>query len=286
MMENEAEILINRAESQWLESLEEHVESLFTDRFLPSHDHTHHKRVWNISKRLIREISRSDRQLNYPLVEGVLIAAWFHDLGMIQTTGESHGKEGSEMCREFLMERSLMKPDSMEEIIDAIREHDIKDERIYKRILPGHTPDILTILSIADDLDALGIIGIYRYSEIYIERGMDLKELGMRVLKNANTRFLNLNACHMCDELILSYEKEWKELVSFFEHYLGQLPDSGDPTEILSGPIGVVNHIRTQSMERHVRPERLYEMIPEKETDPYVIQFFSRLRNELENARC
>jgi hypothetical protein len=32
---------------------------------------------------------------------------------------------------------------------------------------------MLTILSVADDLDAFGYIGIYRYIEIYLERGIN-----------------------------------------------------------------------------------------------------------------
>ena len=38
--------------------------------------------------------------------------------------------------------------------------------------------NLLTILSVADDLDAFGFIGIYRYSEIYLTRGIDPEKIG------------------------------------------------------------------------------------------------------------
>ncbi len=38
--------------------------------------------------------------------------------------------------------------------------------------------DLLTVLSVADDLDAFGFAGIYRYSEIYLMTGYKPQSIG------------------------------------------------------------------------------------------------------------
>ena len=47
----------------------------------------------------------------------------------------------------------------------------IMTEKIYLRRQDRN--DLLTVLSVADDLDAFGFTGIYRYSEIYLTRGIN-----------------------------------------------------------------------------------------------------------------
>ena len=51
--------------------------------------------------------------------------------------------------------------------------------------------DLLNILSVADDLDAFGYTGIYRYSEIYLTRGISPKEIGNLIRENASRRYHN-----------------------------------------------------------------------------------------------
>ena len=41
------------------------------------------------------------------------------------------------------------------------------------------------MLSVADDLDAFGFTGIYRYSEIYLMRGINPNQLGHLIIENA-----------------------------------------------------------------------------------------------------
>ena len=54
--------------------------------------------------------------------------------------------------------------------------HDDKEGPARTLAQAGEQTGILTVLSIADDLDAMGVIGIYRYIEIYLKRNIHLSE--------------------------------------------------------------------------------------------------------------
>ena len=286
MRDQQIDIWINRAEGVWLKSIENHITALFSGTFLPSHDHTHHRRVWHISRQLIREIGKRNDHMDYQTVEGILIASWFHDVGLIHSTDENHGVAGSDMCRAYFRHNEGILPRSFEELLEAIRRHDQKEEQIYSGIERDRRPEILAILSMADDLEALGTIGIYRYAEIYLERGIPLGELGERVVRNVNSRFHRLSGCSLCEALIRSYSREWKELVSFYEQYTKQLAATTPPEMAESGPLGVVNLIRTAGLEEHVRPELLWTRTGEERYGRFVNDYFLKLHHELEKARC
>ena len=276
-MDSRIDIWLRRAESEWLEPLNNLARQQFSDTWLPSHDHTHHQRVWNLCKRLIREMERCGIPADYPLVEGIMVAAWFHDLGMAQTTGERHGHLGRDLCVEFFRDHPAKRPGRMDEILGAIEQHDVKDGAMSLGIRKGEQPGILPVLSAADDLDALGIIGIYRYTEIYLLRGIESEKLGRLVLENVRHRLQNLAGCHACMKLHGAVEREGKELVEFFEGYEEQVR--------LSGPGGVVNQVRSGIMDRRIPPEKMADHLPEEVADPYVRNYFNRLQNELYRAR-
>ena len=63
------------------------------------------------------------------------------------------------------------------------------DDKEYKT--KSQADSLLSILSIADDLDAFGHIGVIRYSEIYLMRGISINELPKLVLSNLDKRFRN-----------------------------------------------------------------------------------------------
>ena len=284
-MDQQAEIWISRAERAWLKPIEAHITHLFSGIYLPSHDHTHHRRVWHLCRQLIREIGQYNQHFDYKTVEGILIASWFHDVGMIHSTDEKHGAAGSDMCKAFFPKERDSRPEAFDEVLEAILKHDQKEDRIYAGIVKEQRPEILSILSIADDLEALGTIGIYRYTEIYLERGIPPGELGERVIRNANKRFRRLSGCRLCGNLINAYGQQWKELTSFFREYTRQIGEDGDPSLTETGPLGVVNHIRTLGLSDHIRPEVMADRIRQNGSDRFVKEFFTRLQDELEKAR-
>ncbi len=253
-----------------------HAAQLFQNTTLPSHDHSHHMRVWNLGKSILRELSTFNPRCNYPLVEGVLIATFFHDLGMIYSTREDHGKLGSDLCHSWFSKWDKALPERFQEIVRAIELHDQKNLQIYASFSREYPPEILGILSVADDLEALGTIGIYRYAEIYLQRGIPLEELGERILENAATRFENLSAgCKLCPSIIEPYRKQFEELCHFFKQYGLQIAKTTEPALVFSGQLGVINYIRTGGLDQKARD-------PE---DKVIRDYFKKLEYELDQAR-
>ncbi len=276
--------MIDRAEDTWLSLLYSNAESLFSDVFLPSHDHTHHLRVWNLCKSLLLEISRMNSSMDQSLVEGVLIAAFFHDLGMVYSTREDHGKLGGDLCKTWFREKGLDAPHRSEEILEAIELHDIKEKGSYSKINRSDQPRILSLLSIADDLEAFGTIGIYRYAEIYLLRHISLAQLGDRILTNAEARFQNLQeSCEEYPSIIATHQKEYAILRDFYQFYKLQLQKEAIPEKVFVGHLGVINYIRALSMEKHNGPESFPDLL--KNEDTLVNTYFRTLKNELEKAR-
>ena len=275
-MIQELNIWIERAEATWLDALYNHARALYQNSSLPSHDHTHHLRVWNLCKFLLEEISTFNSKLDYTLVEGALIAALFHDLGMASSTREDHGMAGSEICRSWFQKNGKKEPARFGEILKAIKLHDRKESQIYDSFRPEYTPEILGILFVADDLEALGTIGIYRYTEIYLQRGIPLEELGQRVLKNAKTRFENLSkGCRLCARVQERYQPQYETLRHFFKEYTLQVQRSSAPEKEKSGPLGLINYIRSCGLNRSnpdLRPPELKD-------------YFIKLDYELDQAR-
>ena len=270
------EIWIARAEATWLDKLYTNAESLFQNSSLPSHDHTHHLRVWNLCKTLLREIVTFNSRMDQSLVEGVLIAALFHDLGMVYSTREDHGTLGSECCKRWFRETGSVAPERFDEILRAIEQHDRKDEQIYKSFHPETPPEILGILSVADDLEALGTIGIFRYAEIYLMRGIPLEELGTRILENVHTRFEKLSdGCRLCEGLVEKFRKEYDELCNFFDQYKLQLLTVSEVDTVSSGPLGVINYIHKQGLDK--------TGLDRAESE--VKDYFRKLEYELDRAR-
>jgi hypothetical protein len=283
-LDQQVDIWIAQAEDTWLELLHAHADELFKQSFLPSHDQDHHRRVWHICRELLRELYANHSPVDQSLVSGVLIAAYFHDLGMVHSAEIEHGRLGREICIKFFADRNLVIPARYREILRAVELHDLKDERVYRGLYPGQAPDILSILSIADDLDALGIIGTYRYAEIYLKRGIRLKDLGEEVLGNVKVRFSNiLEHCRIGPDLVNRYRKRYAELVDFFEDYNLQSIREPDPEKVCAGPLGVVNQIRRLSVEGQTIPENFLEAMEMEPVDEYVTDFFRKLKNELES---
>jgi len=284
-LERKPDIWIDQAEKNWLHSVYAYAEGLFQSSFLPSHDHTHHLRVWNIAKQLLREMAAVHNSVSPSLVEAVLISAFFHDLGMVQSIREDHGVLGRELCLDWFRKSGHERPASFDSILDAIEMHDRKEAWVYSDPERDGAPGILGILSAADDLEAMGVIGIYRYAEIYLQRGIPLKELGQRVLRNANQRFSNLSSLAIFAGLVGKYRSQFDELTRFYTQYNLQLEQAENAGTVHEGELGVINYIRIRSMEGKVRPEDLSSQA-EKEGIEYMLrEYFSRLRKELLNAR-
>jgi len=189
------------AEEKWLDALLSYCKKLFDGKKIISHDHTHHLRVWEYSKEIIEALSISI-DLDYEFIESVLIASLFHDTGLTQNLNEDHGKESRIICSDYFENGTIEKPVNFNEILHAIKMHDDKN---YKQ--ENNIPNsILSVLSTADDIDAFGNIGIVRYTEIYLLRGISIDNLPKSVIQNLDNRFAN-------------FERTYKSFRNLFENH-------------------------------------------------------------------
>ncbi len=199
------------------------LEDFFAERWgkthLFSHDIDHHRRVWRYAKELLEVINSHGETFIPEFPRKLMIACYMHDLGMSSDPGIRHGIHSRELCRQFLLKNFPDEP-GCEDLLDAVENHDNKE----------YNPDdssgneILRLLSAADDLDAFGYIGIYRYIEIYLARGIRPELIGFEIKKNALGRFRNFERNFGAyPDLISKYRKKYLILDNFFTRYNKEL---------------------------------------------------------------
>ena len=184
---------IRETEETWLLPLLNHCHNLFAEVFLPSHDHLHHFRVWNQAKDIMFMLEETGFRIPDGLPQQLILAAFFHDTGLVHSHDEKHGMESRKLCEAFFRNEEQEVPEGFTEILDAIEHHDDKSFR-DKKLANKSGKLVFSILSASDDLDAFGYTGIYRYAEIYLHRGIHPEELAGRVLENLHNRFENLRS--------------------------------------------------------------------------------------------
>ena len=235
---------IAEAEQRWLPLIRPYLREVFRGIPLPSHGLQHHLRVWANAAGLLENL---EPEADYEMVEATLVACMFHDAGLAEEPGPLHGRKSREMCEEFLSRMNIRGSSRQGEMLRAIEKHDAKTAGNGEAFVRGKTPGILAILSVADDLEALGTMGIYRYAEIYLHRGIPLEKLGLMILENAFIRRRNLlryaTALPGLRERIL---REAEILIRFWSLYNQQLQVAIDPPSCGWGEIGIVNQIATR----------------------------------------
>ena len=126
-----------------------------------------------------------------------------------------HGIHSREICRLFLQKINLEESECGD-LLDAVEYHDNKEYSTNNSV----RNEILRILSAADDLDAFGYIGIYRYIEIYLARGIRPELIGFEIKRNALGRFRNFELNFGAyPKLISKYRKKYLILDNFFTRY-------------------------------------------------------------------
>lgn len=200
-------------ENKWLKQLSVFCQNLFSKVQIPSHDYSHHLRVWQYSKEIIYAINTT-YQIDKNFIESCLIASFFHDTGLTKTLNENHGYESRKICEKYFENEEIEKPKNFKEILTAIELHDDKNYIATNKI-PN---SILSVLCNADDLDAFGKIGIIRYTEIYLLRGISLNELPKPVIINLDKRFANFeNIYQNFAELFKKHKTRYLITRKFFE---------------------------------------------------------------------
>jgi HD superfamily phosphodiesterase len=206
---------IESAEEKYRQILEEFFKEKWGETHFFSHDIDHHRRVWQYAKELLEEISSEGENVIPKLPLELMIACYLHDVGMSIDPEVRHGIHSRDLCKCFLFRNNLSESD-FSDVLDAVEHHDDKNYQTQG----FNNNEILKILAVADDLDAFGYIGIYRYLEIYIARGIRPEVIGPEIRKNALKRFQNfeLNFGDF-QELIERQRKRFLILDDFFAGY-------------------------------------------------------------------
>jgi HD superfamily phosphodiesterase len=267
--------IIESAEKQYKQILEDFFISVYNEKYLSSHGIDHHRRVWSYSKELLKQSPLLKTVHLSKLASGLIIASYLHDIGMSVDQGPKHGEQSKNLCVRFLNNNNIPHKE-YEDVLEAIENHDNKDYTYN----PSNS-ELLRLLSVADDLDAFGFTGIFRYSEIYLARGVDPEKIGTRIRENAEKRFSNFVRNFGSDnELSKKHTERYRIIDDFFIKYNEQLPSYQFGTLNPSGFCGVIEFIlillNNKLQLKDIFPE------PEKYSNDLVIKwFFSEFASEL-----
>jgi HD domain len=266
---------IESAEKRYKQILEEFFISVYDEKTLSSHGIDHHRRVWNYAKDLLELISVNNSGQIAHLVPELIIASYLHDIGMSVDPGIKHGKHSRELCLRFL-EKNNLPHIEFTEVLEAIEYHDNKD---YSGNLTNN--ELLTILSVADDLDAFGFTGVFRYSEIYLKRNIAPEKLGYLIIENAGKRYDNFVKTIGSDsEIYKKHCKRFYILDDFFLKYNDQLCSYQFGTPNPSGYCGVIE-IFLNSMNKKLKLDDIFKESMKYSNDPIILWFFEQLQKEV-----
>jgi len=190
-------------------------------------------------------------------------------------SGIKHGIHSKNLCIQFLVKNNLDEND-YSDVLDAIENHDNKD---YSSNRSANF--LLKILSVADDLDAFGFTGIYRFAEIYLTRGIDPEKIGYQITDNAEKRFSNfVRTFGFGEEIVEKHKKRYEVLNNFFIKYNEQLPSCHFGTKNPSGYCGVVE-ILDYLIKNKIELKKIILHSEKYLVDPIISWYFSELKKEL-----
>jgi HD superfamily phosphodiesterase len=268
--------LIESAEHQFKQILEEFFISFYDEKSPGSHGLDHHRRVWKYAKEITLFLGYKNLIRDFTLPDKLIIASYLHDIGMSVDKGFRHGNHSRNLCSVFLQKNNLKEAD-YQDVLLAVENHDNKE---YKTAPQKH--DLLTILSAADDLDALGFTGIYRYTEIYLLRDINLNDIGHLVKENAATRFKHfVKSFGILDELVEIQTARYQLLESFYTEYNNHLPDYAFGSRNPTGYCGVVEIINDLAANKTTFQSILIGQLNQSD-DEIIHWFFNGLKTENE----
>ncbi|HSL87546.1 MAG TPA: HD domain-containing protein [Bacteroidales bacterium] len=265
---------VYRAEKKYISHLEHFFTRVWGETNLHSHDIDHHRRVWLFAKELLTSLYNEEKSAPVS-AEKVLIASYLHDAGMSLDSGVNHGVHSRSLCSKFLADNNLPE-NEFTEVLEAIEMHDNKD--VDYSLSPNH---VLKILAAADDLDAFGFIGIYRYSEIYLAREIPPERIGYMIRKNAGLRFENFKAAFWSSQaLITKHSERYFILDDFFSAYNNQVPGYRFGNQNPSGYCGVIEYLNETGIKKD-SAQRLVAGSLLNTSDQTINWYFKGLLNEL-----
>lgn len=269
---------IQKIESTYLDKVNLFLDELFEQTFLPSHDRYHHQRVWKNAVHIITELESLSYSFTYEYTEALFIACMFHDSGLVEELGEEHGEAGMELCNSFFEDISP-KPAMLQEALDAIEFHDDKDYKSSKR----NPKELISILSAADDIDAFGYIGIYRYAEIYLLRGIPVENLGNRVLQNLENRYKQIQQQYGSIENLIRTLQSKYDIVQHFYHNLNN-HFINHTSSVKSHEFEIIDDIYKHIIKSRKQPQVSTKELLASETNTFKQNFYHNFLQEYESG--
>jgi HD superfamily phosphodiesterase len=263
------------AELQLKQILEEFFIDTYDEKSLPSHGINHHKRVWKYAIEITLFLDRHNLITEPVIPSKLIIACYLHDIGMSFDPGIRHGYQSRTLCTRFLKNNNLKESDYTDVLL-AVENHDNKEY-----ITSSGRSDLLTILSAADDLDAFGFTGIYRYLEIYLTRAISKDKIGYHIKENAAKRFDNFeNLLGNSASIVQKHKKRYNILNNFFSEYNNQLSSYQFGSQEPSGYCGTAEILKNV-LQKKIMFDSLCREPANYTKDKVIIWFFRRLASEL-----
>lgn len=251
-----------------------YVSGLFKGHWLPSHDISHHLRVWKHASELATAINRRNAFAGNCFFEELLIACFFHDTGLLADPGENHGVFSRRYCEDFLSRYNDLVSFDKHDLLEAVEFHDRKD---YGSNSDPERESLYKILTVADDLDALGATGLYRYVEIYLVRGIHADRIPGQILKNVQQRFDHLTGT--MEKYYIDHEK-YRKKYNTIVHLL-------DEQNYSESPGSLVSWISNEVVLPRKDPFRYLVKYPVNRVDnERIFCFLKEFRQEAEERLC
>lgn len=270
-------IKFQEVESKWYGLLLNHIEKLYTNQHLPSHDVGHHQRVWEFVKEILNEIHKAGRAYNEQIIVQAIVASFFHDTGLLFDNSEKHGYKSRQLCEQFFKENPNLKLIGLGEVLNAIEHHDDKSLKSTKDFeTRPHTVELLPLISAADDLDAFGLVGVYRYWEIYSLRGVPRNDIPQKVIVNLNNRFQNFKVSFSyLENFVKQQECRYLQTANFYIELMNSEDNNNHTNKITELFDNLLINQRFTIV-------KLIQYVLEGECDQVVKTYFLGLRDELD----
>jgi len=270
---------IHLVEQKHLYELYKHMVKVFENTNLPSHDALHHLRVWLHCRGLIIELNKAGLDIPNDLIESAIVACFFHDSGLTIDIGETHGKLGGQICRNYYDQYPSMAIKNIDSIVQAIEFHDDKSVKTGVVTKSEDMVCLNRLVSTADDLDAIGIIGIFRYIEIYLKRGIPENEIPKKVIKNLKNRFNNFtNAYSSLHRFTDKQRVRYMETLNFFIELDSEMSQGLDNPD---SQLAVFKILKEQLVEKKQSIDKTISFTINSSSASYPLYFFSKLKSEL-----
>mgnify|MGYP001213512624 CR=1 FL=1 len=271
---------ISSSEQKWLKPLYKYCKTLFETTHLPSHDAEHHLRVWLHCRGLIIELNKAGIKTTHDTIDKAIVACFFHDTGLTIDVGERHGFLGKKICEDFFIKNPSLHVPDITNVLEAIEMHDDKSKKENTLTTPYTMKTILRLVSAADDLDALGFIGVFRYIEIYLKRGISDQQIPQKVIQNLRNRFANfLNTYSSLHKYTDKQKIRYKETVDFFSELDALFQQE---SRVEDCKLDVFNILKENLVVNKNGINETIENTLKSSTKGCTLIYFSKLRNELE----